>query len=67
MTVESEGSVSGHQEAMVILFYCFDKISHNSAIQEFSKSISKKKIKVKKQIYLGDFNTIDQLVVVQNK
>ena len=30
MTVESEGSVSGHQEAMVILFYCFDKISHNS-------------------------------------
>ena len=67
MTVESEGSVSGHQEAMVILFYCFDKISHNSAIQEFSKSISKKKIKVKKQIYLGDFNTIDQLIVVQNK
>ena len=42
MTVESEGSVSGHQEAMVILFYCFDKIPHNSAIQEFSKSISKK-------------------------
>ena len=30
MTVETEGSVSGHQEAMVILFYCFDKISHNS-------------------------------------
>ena len=30
MTVESEGSVSGHQEAMVIFFYYFDKISHNS-------------------------------------
>ncbi len=29
MTVESEGSVSG-QEAIVILFYYFDKISHNS-------------------------------------